>query len=338
MTETRTVHPGAFCSPIGATGVTATGTAMVCRVNPDNPPADGRPRWGRQNPLVRRARHRVPRRGQGLEKRYVDRLTLPADAPLPQRLVDQLNEAQIGALRTAGGLPWAGPKPRKADLDKLTRAGLLTNDEQLTSRGVEALRRRGEVDPGAATDAATAFERRQAEHPAPQPRPIVKGQPQDRSAEAGTDWSRYDTCGACSAAAGQPCRDLGREGSLNATAHDGRPLIDRSEVELLTQPTLLNRRVTSDGSGQELVDRNAAKILAAYRAASTSSGRDYVYLCDLRTATGLPAAEFDAAAKHLHRTEDRVCLSPESDQKALTGAQRAGAIILGNQARHMMSA
>jgi hypothetical protein len=35
------VHPGAFCTPAGATGVTAAGTAMVCRTSP----TDSRLRW-----------------------------------------------------------------------------------------------------------------------------------------------------------------------------------------------------------------------------------------------------------------------------------------------------
>jgi hypothetical protein len=37
---TRVVHPGAFCAPPGATGVTNVGTAMVC-----GPASDGRNRW-----------------------------------------------------------------------------------------------------------------------------------------------------------------------------------------------------------------------------------------------------------------------------------------------------
>jgi hypothetical protein len=35
------VHPGAFCSPQGATGRTTAGTRMVCE-----PASDGRNRWG----------------------------------------------------------------------------------------------------------------------------------------------------------------------------------------------------------------------------------------------------------------------------------------------------
>jgi hypothetical protein len=35
------VHPGALCSPRGATGRTAAGTAMVCR----STAADARTRW-----------------------------------------------------------------------------------------------------------------------------------------------------------------------------------------------------------------------------------------------------------------------------------------------------
>jgi hypothetical protein len=37
------VHPGAFCSPAGATGHTAAGTPMVC-----GPASDGRNRWHRR--------------------------------------------------------------------------------------------------------------------------------------------------------------------------------------------------------------------------------------------------------------------------------------------------
>ena len=36
----RVVHPGAFCAPAGAPGVTTAGTAMVC-----GPASDGRNRW-----------------------------------------------------------------------------------------------------------------------------------------------------------------------------------------------------------------------------------------------------------------------------------------------------
>jgi hypothetical protein len=35
------VHPGAFCSPEGATGQTESGTAMVCR----RESGEERPRW-----------------------------------------------------------------------------------------------------------------------------------------------------------------------------------------------------------------------------------------------------------------------------------------------------
>ncbi|MFE2168289.1 hypothetical protein ACFXB3_25015 [Streptomyces sp. NPDC059447] len=38
--SSRIVHPGSFCSPAGATGVTSAGTPMVC-----GPGSDGRNRW-----------------------------------------------------------------------------------------------------------------------------------------------------------------------------------------------------------------------------------------------------------------------------------------------------
>lgn len=219
--EPRRAHPGAICSPVGANGVTKAGTVMVCRINPDNPPRDGRPRWGRKDPIVPKRRRGAPRKRQGLEKRYVDKFVASepeVDTPLPQRLVDQLNDAEIGALRTASGMVWNGPKPRRTQLDKLKAAGLLDVDGKLTKRGLDVLERRDEFKANpqfsdAAEDQARLDKARER----------VTAEVADRSGDAGTDWSRYGACGTCGAGAGQPCRDLGREGSLNATAHDGRP-------------------------------------------------------------------------------------------------------------------
>ena len=41
---TTYVHAGAYCSPDGATGVTASGTAMICKTSP----TDSRDRWRSQ--------------------------------------------------------------------------------------------------------------------------------------------------------------------------------------------------------------------------------------------------------------------------------------------------
>jgi len=41
-----TVHPGSFCAPLGATGLTNAETPMICRVGPKG----GRARWGRNGP------------------------------------------------------------------------------------------------------------------------------------------------------------------------------------------------------------------------------------------------------------------------------------------------
>ncbi|MEU1529816.1 hypothetical protein [Streptomyces fagopyri] len=41
-TSVGAVHPGSYCSPPGATGVTQAGTPMVC-----GPASDGRNRWHR---------------------------------------------------------------------------------------------------------------------------------------------------------------------------------------------------------------------------------------------------------------------------------------------------
>jgi hypothetical protein len=41
--STNVVHPGTFCSPAGATGVTSKGTPMICGAA-----SDGRNRWHSQ--------------------------------------------------------------------------------------------------------------------------------------------------------------------------------------------------------------------------------------------------------------------------------------------------
>lgn len=47
-------------------------------------------------------------------------------------------------------------------------------------------------------------------------------------------------------------------------------------------------------------------------------------------------AEFDAAANRLVTKDPDVALAPESNQKALTAEQRAGAVVRGNQDRHLI--
>lgn len=87
----RPVHPGAFCSPIGATGSTAAGTPMVCAVGPNG----GRPRQRRAGPTPKKPS--TPRRGR----------TASAASSTPMPAVN------------TGITPHTAPPP--ADLDKRIR-------------------------------------------------------------------------------------------------------------------------------------------------------------------------------------------------------------------------
>jgi hypothetical protein len=77
-------------------------------------------------------------------------------------------------------------------------------------------------------------------------------------------------------------------------------------------------------------------IRKAYGAVATRSG-DYVLLSRLRPQLAdVPKVEVDAALKRLNREPD-VNLAPESDQKRLGPADRAAAVVIGHQDKHLIS-
>jgi hypothetical protein len=244
------VHGGATCHIIGATGVNRFGTAMVCRINPVKPPIDGRARWGRAEPAPppRRRRSKIPRTGQGLERRYVNAFNAdnpPATAQLPQKLVDQLDAKQLGALLTTGGLPSNGTTPRRSDLEKLDRAGLI-QDGVLTARGVDALRRHGGLD----ADQRKALDAQYGQpDTAPPPAPRTDDAPVPEPDNPLADWAEYDHCtqeGGCGAKPGRPCYDLRRSprgGPISRTPayilnpHPGRPKLPVPVTPPVTPPS-----------------------------------------------------------------------------------------------------
>lgn len=78
------------------------------------------------------------------------------------------------------------------------------------------------------------------------------------------------------------------------------------------------------------------RIRSAY---STLSGRpgDYVMLEDLRQALpDVRRADLDSALVELNRHRE-VSLIPESNQKVLTDTQRAAAVSIGNQFKHLIA-
>ena len=75
-----TVHPGSYCAPLGATGLTNADTPMICRVGPKG----GRARWGRNGPSpAKPSRRRGAAKGAGAGSSLpvVDAGITLADAP-----------------------------------------------------------------------------------------------------------------------------------------------------------------------------------------------------------------------------------------------------------------
>lgn len=79
-----------------------------------------------------------------------------------------------------------------------------------------------------------------------------------------------------------------------------------------------------------------ARIRKAYGELAPQAG-DYVMLASLRKALpDIPRADLDATLVRLVQAPD-VRIIPESNQKALSAEERAGAVTIGNQQRHLIS-
>jgi hypothetical protein len=80
----------------------------------------------------------------------------------------------------------------------------------------------------------------------------------------------------------------------------------------------------------------ATLVRRAYKELAAKPG-DYVMLFDLRSALdGLSRAEVDAVLIQLNRDRD-VHLVPESNQKVLRPEERAAAVSIGNQDKHLIA-
>ncbi len=79
-----------------------------------------------------------------------------------------------------------------------------------------------------------------------------------------------------------------------------------------------------------------ARIHKTYQQLAPQAG-DYIMLAELRAELAeVPAAEIDAALIQLNRTP-KVSLVPESNQKVLTAEERAAAVSIGNQHKHLLA-
>jgi hypothetical protein len=79
-----------------------------------------------------------------------------------------------------------------------------------------------------------------------------------------------------------------------------------------------------------------ARVTAAYRALAAAPG-DFVSLRDLRERLAdIPRPALDGALAAMF-TAQRVNLVPQDNQQALTAADRASALRLGGEYKHLMS-
>jgi hypothetical protein len=79
------------------------------------------------------------------------------------------------------------------------------------------------------------------------------------------------------------------------------------------------------------------RIRAAYRAAQRRQRGDWVSLAEIRDELGedLPRGEIDDALRRIEQ-QDGANIVPESNQKALTQADRDSAVVIGDQRKHMI--
>ncbi|MEW9554344.1 hypothetical protein [Nonomuraea sp. NPDC050783] len=78
------------------------------------------------------------------------------------------------------------------------------------------------------------------------------------------------------------------------------------------------------------------RIRRAYAGLAVPGGAGWVSLAKLRPLLGgVPRAEVDAALVRMERLPD-VDLVPESNQKTLTPEDREAAVVIGNQAKHLL--
>lgn len=78
-------------------------------------------------------------------------------------------------------------------------------------------------------------------------------------------------------------------------------------------------------------------IAEAYEDVTTETGNDFAHLSDLRRLTGdrVAPADFDRVLSDMYRAQE--CnLVPQSNQRALTAEQRAGALHVGGEDKHRM--
>lgn len=109
-------------------------------------------------------------------------------------------------------------------------------------------------------------------------------------------------------------------------------LADVASLDLKARPRGRHkRRDTAEGDGDL-----TARVEAAYRALADRAG-DFVKVRELRERlTDIPRSALDAALESMF-TAGRVNLVPQSNQQALTAADRESALRIGGEHKHLIS-
>jgi DNA-binding Lrp family transcriptional regulator len=142
--------------------------------------------------------------------------------------------------------------------------------------------------------------------------------------DAGWDWC------ATHSAEGPQRRASSMEGALYAVLGGLTRYLEYTEQSLAD---IFQQR---DPQAPEKPADIAGLIRAAYRRLTNEPGK-FVKLRELRTElSDVPRSEFDSSLEGMYRAQE-VNLVPQSNQQALTKADRESAIRIGGEAKHMIS-
>jgi hypothetical protein len=140
---------------------------------------------------------------------------------------------------------------------------------------------------------------------------------------------------------GEAIKELGAETPARAGALGGtlyllldvlRDHFDRNEI---APSQFFTARVAAPPAADPVADLET-RVRAAYAALAQKPG-DFVMLEAIRgELADAPRAEVDTILVELNRAAD-VNLIPESNQKVLTAAERAAAVTIGNQDKHLIA-
>jgi hypothetical protein len=140
---------------------------------------------------------------------------------------------------------------------------------------------------------------------------------------------------------GEAIKELGAETPARAGALGGAFYLlldflrDHFEQNEIAPSQFFTARVAAPPAADPVADLET-RVRAAYAALAQKPG-DLVMLDALRgELADASRAEVDAILVELNRTPD-VQLIPESNQKVLTAAERAAAITIGNQDKHLIA-